>query len=218
VRISTSFSSDELLTICRVIPLLHKKHIGHPLVLRNSEGDALNFTITEAILATLASPPLFTPISISNEVTTSEYISGDLKLSNPTRTIISEAYEAFGEEHRVACILNIGSGQPGVLSIPDNSDLETWNHFLEKALKDGEQQSEAIEVQIGHLGLYHRFSVIRGLEWEKSGPHPDAGDIITHTAVYLGGVNVSRKMTTCVDLLRLRDGVAPLGQLSEYQT
>jgi hypothetical protein len=192
-------------------------HIGHPIILRNLEDDVLKFTIAEAIVASLANPPLFTPISISNEVTKSEYISGDLKLSNPTRTIVSEACEMFGEESRVACLMSIGSGDPGVLSVPDDSDLETWNQFLETSIKDSEQKAEEIECQIGHLGLYHRFSVIRGLEQDKDGSTLYAGDAMTHAMVYLAGVSVSCKVTTCADLLKLRDGVASLGQLSECQ-
>jgi hypothetical protein len=205
--------NERKLTNNSVIPILHNRHIGHARLLRNfdaGQGDELNFTIAEAILATLASPPLFTPVTISKF----EYISGDLKFSNPTLLIVSEAYEAFGEEVRVACLMNIGTGHPGFISPPTTSDSDSWNQFLDKALKDSEQKAEELDVQMGNLGLYHRFSVTRGLEREKRMNASTIGDAIEYTMVYLAGVAVSRKLEICVDSLKLRDGIASLGQLS----
>jgi hypothetical protein len=210
--------SEWQLTKDSVIPILHKRHIGHARILRNfdaSQDDSLNFTIAKAMLATLASPPLFTPAPILSGTSTFEYISGDLTLSNPTRLTISEAYEAFGGEQRVACLLSIGCGHPGVIVAPENSDLESWNQFVEKIVKDSEQRAEEIESQMGHLGLYHRFSVTRGLEMEKEIIAVQAEDIVTHATVYLTGVSVSRKVAMCVDSLIVRDGASSLEQLSE---
>jgi hypothetical protein len=199
-----------------VIPILHNRHIGHAKMLRNFDAgqeEELNFTVAEAMLATLASPPLFTPISISKF----EYINGDLKFSNPTLTIVSEAYDTFGEEARVACLMNIGIGRLGFISPPGNSDLGSWNQFLDKVVKDSEQKAEEIDSQIGSLGLYHRFSVTHGLEGETQTNTPTAGEAIEYTMVYLAGVSISRKLEICVDSLRLRDGITSLGQLSELK-
>jgi hypothetical protein len=198
------------------IPILHYRHIAHAHILRSFDvgREDLNFTVAQAMLATLASPPLFTPASISKV----EYISGDLKFSNPTLTIISEAYDIFGEEARAACVMNIGSGHAGFISPPNSSDLESWNQFLEKLVKDSEQKAEEIESQMGSLGLYHRFSVTRGLEDETQATTPTVGAAIEYTAMYLTGVAVSRKLEICVDSLRLRDGVASLAQLSKLKT
>jgi hypothetical protein len=177
----------------RIIPILHSRHIWHACMLRNfdaGQDDELNFTIAEAVLATLASPPLFIPASISKL----EYISGDLKLSNPTLTIVSEAYEAFGEQARVACLMSLGTGHPGFISPPSTSDLDSWNQFLDNVVKDSEQKAEEIESQLGNLGLYHRFSVTRGLEGERQTNASTIGDAIEYTVVYLNVVAVSRKL------------------------
>jgi len=186
-------------------------------MLRNfdvGQEEELNFTIAEAMLATLASPPLFTPASISKF----EYISGDLKFSNPTLKIVSEANDAFGEEAHVACLMNLGSGHPGFLSPPSNSDSDSWNQFLDKVVEDGEQKAAELDSQMGNLGLYHRFSVARGLEMATRINTPTVGGAIEYTAMYLAEVAVSRKMDICVTSLRLRDGVASLGQLSKLYT
>ena len=199
-----------------VIPILHNRHIGHARILRNFEAsqEGPNFTIAEAVLVTLSSPPLFTPASISKL----EYIGGDLRFSNPTLTIISEANETFGEESPVACLMNIGSGHSGFISPPDNSDLDSWNQFLDKVVKDSEQKGEELESLMGSLGLYHRFSVTRGLEGEKRTEGTTIGDFVEYTSVYIAGIAVSRKLGYCVDLLRRRDGIASLGKLSKWET
>ena len=204
-----------------VIPILNRRHIGHSRVLRSfdaSQDAILNLTITEAMLATLASPPLFTSVPILNGTSTFEYISGDLTLSNPTRLIISEAYQAFGGEQRVACLLSLGTGHPGIIMAPERPDVESWNQFLERTARDGEQTAEEIESQMAPLGLYHRFSVTRGLEIEKDVPEAQAGVSITHAMAYLVGVSVSRKVAMCVDSLKVRDGVASLEQLGGFRT
>jgi hypothetical protein len=200
-----------------LIPILHNRNIRNVCMLRNfdaSQEEDLNFTVADAMLATLTSPPLFSPASISAV----EYIGGDLKFSNPTLTIVSEAYKAFGEDACVACLMNLGCGHPGFLSPPSNSDLNSWKEFLDKVMKDSEQKAEEIESQMGNLGLYHRFSVSGGLEVERQPSTPTSRDALQYTIAYLAGVAVSRKLEICVESLRLRDGVASLGQLSQLKT
>jgi hypothetical protein len=212
--------TSRYLTNGSVTPILNKIHIGHTRILRNfdaSQDEALNFTIAEAMLATLASPPLFGPLSISKGISTFEYISGDLMLSNPTLMIVSEAYEAFGQEARVACLFNIGSGHSGFISSPDGSDLASWSQFLEKVVKDSEQKAEEFEAQMGNLGVYHRLSVTRGLEEQTAVKTTTAGDAIGHTVIYLDGAAVSRKLDLCAKLLTHRDGIVSLKQLSKFQ-
>jgi hypothetical protein len=182
------------------------------------QEEALNLTIADAMLATLASPSLFAPIPVSENGMTLNYISADLTISNPARQIISEAYGAFGEDRRVACLLSIGCGHPGVVSVPEDSNFANWNQLLEKLMKDSEQKAEEIESQIGHLGLYHRFSVTRGLEGENEMTISAVGDSIAHTMVYLSRVAVSRKLERCTESLVLRDGVTLLEQLSKLTT
>jgi hypothetical protein len=175
---------------------------------------ALNLTIFEALHATLATPPLFTSTTIFKDASTFEYIGADLTLSNPTREIIAETSGIFGGEARVACILGVGCGHPGIFKVPGESDLASWNLLLERLATNSEQQAQNIDGQMGHLGLYYRFCVSRGLENADVATMPDTGTLLTHTTVYLSNVAVSRKLTMCVDTVKLRDGVASLEQLS----
>ena len=172
-------------------------------------------TITEALLATLATPPLFDSVSIVKDASNYEYISGDLTLSNPTRKIIAQAQAAFGSEGFVACIVNIGCGHPGVISTPEDSNLTRWNQFLEKLTTDNEQAAQEIQAQMDHLGIFHRLSVTLGLERGPDNVMPGISDIVTHTEAYLADGSVAEKMEVCIDALKTRLGISSLEQLSE---
>ena len=198
----------------RVIPISYKQNVGSICTLRNYCVDyeqAVNLTITEALLATLSVPPYFASLSIIKDAVTFEYTSADWKFRNPTQEIITEAYAAFGADERVACLLSLGCGSPGILTAPKNPNSSEWNQFLERLVEDGEHKSQVLESQIGPSSLYHRFSVTSGLESSTAlGP----GDIVTHTIVYLANIAVSRRIGICVDNLRLRDGLSSLDRLS----
>jgi len=177
---------------------------------------ALNLTVAEALLTTLASPLFFTPASIYKDFATFEYTSGDLGINNPTRNILSEAHEAFGSDQRVACLLSLGCGHPGVISAPHGFDLDSWSTVLDRLVTSSEQKAQEIESQMGHLGIYYRYSVPRGFSESMSDIVTQPGDILAHTAVYLEDALVSPKLDMCVDVLKKREGGVSLGNLSEW--
>jgi hypothetical protein len=180
---------------------------------------APNTTVIEALMATLATPPLFSSTTILHDSDTLEYIGADMTLSNPTGEVISEAYATFTSDQPVACLLSLGCGRLGVVSTPLDSNLASWNRFLETLITDGDQKAQTIDSQMGHLRLYYRFSVAAGLGESGTAVSPGSGTIIAHAAAYLGDPSVSRKLDACIDSLKARDGIASLGQLSKpYST
>ncbi|KIM21473.1 hypothetical protein M408DRAFT_80521, partial [Serendipita vermifera MAFF 305830] len=202
-----------------VVPISYKHDAGSMCTLRNfqvRQEQTLNLTIREALLVTLAAPPLFTPIAISKDSVTFEYIGGDMTLSNPVQEIISEACSAFDMERRVACLVSLGCGHPGVISAPDNTNLEIWNRFLENLAAGNERTAQAIDRQMGHLGIYFRFCVATGLEKALQRSQPTTEEILAHTNTYLEDGAVSQKVDTCVDFLTVRGGLSSLEQLSEF--
>ncbi|KIM30740.1 hypothetical protein M408DRAFT_65913, partial [Serendipita vermifera MAFF 305830] len=202
-----------------VIPISYKHHAGSICILRNyslRKEKTLNLTIAEAMMATLATPPMFTSTQILKDAAIFDYISADWMLSNPIEEIIAEAHQAIGAEQRVACILSLGCGHPGVFAAPDDSSTSAWNEFLENLVTDSERKAEGIDSQMGHLGFYHRFSVMSGLKKPNTKRENRHGDIVTHTQAYLDSATVSRKMDSCIHSLRKRDGVSSLDQLSKF--
>jgi hypothetical protein len=174
-----------------------------------------NLTIAEAILATLATPPLFDSVSISKDAAKFEYIGADLVLSNPARQVIAEAHMTFGSAEQITCIVSVGCGHPGLLSTPQNLKILNWSQFLERLVTDAEREAQSLDSHMGHLGVYHRFCVDKGLEKTEDTTTSDPGNIITHTCAYLADISVSRQLDLCVDSLKLREGIVSLGQLSK---
>ena len=220
-KISTILSEIQALKQASVIPVSDKHHINSTSTLRDfdsRQGPAIDVTILDAMMITLASPPLFSPISISKDASTFQYVSGDLTNSNPTRAIIAEAYGAFGPEGHVACLLSIGCGHFGTSPVPDGSNLAIWNEFLAKLATDSENEAQRIGSQMANLRLYHRFSVNRGLDLSSISDKTDCENIITQTSVYLEDLALAERVDQCSELLKIRDGTASLEQLSDYHS
>ncbi|KIM24511.1 hypothetical protein M408DRAFT_52723, partial [Serendipita vermifera MAFF 305830] len=209
-------SSDRPVSCKVAIPISYKQHAGSICTLRNysvRKEKALNLTIAEALMATLATPPMFTPTQVLKDAATFEYMSADWTLSNPIEEIIAEAHETLGAEQRVACLLSLGCGHPGVFSAPIDSQIVAWNKFLENLVTGSEQKAKGIDSRMGHLGIYHRFSVSSGLERTSTTIPIQPGNTVTHTQVYLDDATVSRKIDACAESLRIRDGISSLEQL-----
>ena len=210
-RLLTLFSGS-------LVPISYKDHVGSTSTLRNfavRQAPPLNMTVYEGLLTTLATPPFFSPISIFKDSGTFTFVAGDLTLSNPIREIIAQACEAFGPEEHVACLLSIGCGHPGVFSVPEGSSLATRNNFFRKIVADSEKEAQNADRQMGHLGLYIRFSVNRGLDMSSSNPVLSPEEILAHTTSYLDDVSLSEEVDLCAELIKMRGGISSLEQLSE---
>jgi hypothetical protein len=206
-------------TIHRAVPISYRQHAGSTYTLRNfsvRQEQALNITIAKAILATLATPPLFSSTSIFKDEATFEYVGADLVLSNPIREIVSEAHACFGPDEHVACLLSIGCGHAGLLSVPDGSDMASWNNFFRKIVADSEKEAQNATRQMGHLGLYLRFSVNCGLDISPLNADVSPEEILADRSSYLSGISLSEKVDRCAELLKLRAGISSLEQLSKH--
>jgi len=176
----------------------------------------LNCTIVDALLTTLSTPPLFTPVSIFNDAVTTEYIGGDIKINNPIREIISEAHEYFGPETEVASLISIGCGHPGVTAVPNNNNMATWNTFLGRLIANGEREAQIAEAQMGHLDIYHRFSVETGLETSSALGMVTKERCIATTVLYMEDGLTAEKANRCAESIQEREGTATLEQLSGF--
>ncbi|KIM28913.1 hypothetical protein M408DRAFT_58937, partial [Serendipita vermifera MAFF 305830] len=86
--------------------------ITHPRAFRTypSRGLSLNPSIVNAICATIAVPSHFSPAKIGPENRQQTFVGGPRGANNPTRLLLNEASNIFGNDKRVAQIVSIGSG------------------------------------------------------------------------------------------------------------
>ena len=157
---------------------------------------------------------------------------------NPCHELVSEAYSLFGKYTHVSTILSLGSGRLGTLAAPLTGATNEWMDVLRntvKALaapltgakdewvdilrdmvKGCEQVAQEMETQVGHLGIYYRFSLEQGLQRIYGVNANDIGWLNTQVDSYLDDAEVSRKLDHCVESLRLRQGQVTLEQLSMW--
>jgi hypothetical protein len=170
-------------------------------------------TVVDAVLATCASQPAFAPVSFGARHKKQEYI-GDVGVNNPVRDVIAEAYMLFGGGSSVASILSVGCGHPGVISMSSNGDATALQAVLKDKILDCERRAQEVQEQIGHLGIYFRFSVEQGMQRSQPTSAHDLSWIATQTEVYLTGTGVSSMVEELLKSWDAGIGVITLDQLS----
>jgi hypothetical protein len=141
-------------------------------------------TVVEAVLATCAVPPRFSPVTTGSGYNMVEYIGPSFGGSNPVRDVITEAHSLFGGDSAVASLLSLGTGHPGVISFPSGGGGDL-NSVMLDMMNDCEQRAQEIERQIGRVGIYFRFSVKQGMQRDRLGPFAEPSEVIAQTKNYL---------------------------------
>ncbi|KIM28425.1 hypothetical protein M408DRAFT_141107 [Serendipita vermifera MAFF 305830] len=166
-------------------------------MLRNYEShhSSYNPTIIEAIRIAWATPGLFAPIRVGTQILQEDLVSAVDGFNNPTFQAVKEAYEIFGSDERMACLLSIGAGKPMVRSLSiDRQDL------LQRGLRDTEMTVEQMRRRYGSLQVYFRLSVDRDLEFDRPSFTVDKRTerIMSHTSTYLETHDAFSTMDHCV--------------------
>jgi hypothetical protein len=191
-------------------------NVGHTVHFRTypvRTGPSSIITVIDAVLATCASQPAFESVSFGAGHKKQEYI-GDIGVNNPVRDVIAEAQTLFGKDSSVASILSVGCGHPGVISMASNGDATALQAVLRDITLDCERQAQEAQEQIGHLGIYFRFSVEQGMQRSQPTSADDLSWIATQTEVYLAETGVSSKVEELLNSWDAGIGVITLDQLS----
>lgn len=203
---------------------MHAQNLGVSIHLRNHEILAsvmLDISIKDAIMATCASPSLFSAVRVQESSSNRDFISADGGLCNPTREIIKAASEVFGEDGSVTCVLSLGTGNQGVLvssgkldeigaSNGTNTSME-YQNMLRRIAEDCERVARELDDQMGDTDVYFRFSVDQGMQRSQiqrvrfSSDNDGAqSTVLVHTVAYLGQPGVGRDVDACVNALKFR--------------
>ncbi|KAH8824212.1 acyl transferase/acyl hydrolase/lysophospholipase [Flagelloscypha sp. PMI_526] len=171
---------------------------GHPYIFRNyrsRSNPSPDCTIWEASRATTAMPDFFRPIVIRDKNVSQTFVGGMVRWSNPTDVLTKEAARLFGNRH-VACIISIGSGHSGHISLA----VGITNMFIAIAL-DCEQRADELSYRFAHVPyVFMRFSVGQGLQNLK-GDLSNLDKVIAHTHSYLQGTCTSRDVDVLLNAL-----------------
>ncbi|KAH8824125.1 hypothetical protein DL96DRAFT_247864 [Flagelloscypha sp. PMI_526] len=186
---------------CKTFVCAASSHnIAHPRLFRtyrSRSNPSPDCTVCEAIRATTALPGLFNPIAIRDKHLSETFVGGELRWNNPTDELTKEAARVFEGRH-VACIVSIGSGHPGHLSLAEGlADL-----FPRIAL-DCERLSDDMERRFGNApNVFWRLSVEQGLQ-NLAADLSNLDALVSHTYSYLLDARTHRDIDALlVDLVR----------------
>ncbi|KIM20454.1 hypothetical protein M408DRAFT_307752 [Serendipita vermifera MAFF 305830] len=147
-----------------------------------------NPTIVDAICATMAVLPFFSPIHIGKAPTGRTFISGAMIMSNPTHGLLKEARHVFREDIHMFQILNIGSGLRGVHSLDGPESVLDVRRPPELENQDIARYIPA------QVDKYIRLDVNRGMERIGISQWNKLGAIHSHTDAYWDAPEVKIKV------------------------
>lgn len=145
-----------------------------------------------------------------------EFIGGSLKCNNPTRELLKEARTIYGNQKRVACLLNLGSGKPQTLAPKGKGPpSDEVLRLSEEIALHCESEAEQLIDQFAETGIYFRLSVDRGLETVGFHEWRGFGKVEAHTKTYLETGRTTRLMDLCLKNLSNRIDCVTIQQLSK---
>ena len=201
-----------------MIPITQVENASSTVMLRNYPSRAVfvDMSIAEAALTTCAMPSLLDQTELDYKGVIQKYVSGAAVLPNPVNEVIAAAHDAFGKETKIACLISIGAGRDGIVSVPTRPTGSDEAEFLRRVLLDGERIAQAYRSRMKNVRPYNRFSVEQGFQGDNTTTWSDGQIITTYTQNYLQDRTVNKSIERCVGLLRSRVGLATLEQLCKH--
>lgn len=218
--IQQKIAIERVLTIIRFCLVLSSVELRHKVCLRSynsPRGLPFHITLLDAMLATCASSPSFSPVGCTVGFEDHTYIGADLGANNPSGELISEAYAFYGSDSKVACLLNLGAGHPGTISMPSPHDKLRANSVHQEILTDSEIMAQDLQTRLKDVGIYFRLSVGQGMR--RNGQSQDIGWITAQSRNYLQSAEASKIITKIIQTLSDGNGWISLDKLStSYQS
>jgi hypothetical protein len=176
-------------------------------------GPPSDVTVVDAILATCATQGKFLPVTIGSGPTQQALMGGAMGAANPCHEVVREAIEKFKADTKIAVILSIGSGHPGLVSASSSTRYDEWLRVMKDMAANCEQASQEMRERMGEDGVYFRFSVEQGLQ-EYHGVHVDQVTwVFAQTVAYLDDRETSRLLDQCVSGICKRQGLLALEEV-----
>ncbi|KAG6876215.1 hypothetical protein C0992_000471 [Termitomyces sp. T32_za158] len=207
---SAGFPQDVLMKedhpLCRSFVVALPSANMTPQIFRTYEVSAnqgYDCTVIQAARATTATPDVFKPVSISSIAVSEFFVGASLRYSNPTNLALEEAEITLGLSQPVACLVNIGAGNPGHISWKLNNVVGSQLvKLLHQIATDCEDLAEYIaKSYLQTPGLFYRLSVNQGLQKMAVDDWNKQGEIQTHTLAYLKEAKTTDQLNILADTL-----------------
>jgi hypothetical protein len=192
--------------------------VTQPKIFRtySHRGSSLNPTLVEALCATIAGPPFFTPMKIGPRGREQTFVGGPLGANNPTRELLREAGAIYGNNRRVAQIISLGAGISGAVSIQSVASADVASHLLKSLATDCEIVASELSARLFAVDAYVRLDVDCGGVNAAMDDWSGVGAMEARTDAYVEGNIVAHMLDESLRYLQARVGTATLGQISAY--
>lgn len=176
-------------------------------------GPPLDVSVVDAILATCSTQGKFLPVTIGSGPTRQEVMGAALGAGNPCHEVVQETVDRFKSDRRIAVILSLGSGHPGLVSASSSSGGDEWLQIMRSMITNCEKTAQEMREKMGEDGAYFRFNVEQGLQ-NHHGADTDYGSWVNgQTDAYLDDPETSRLLDQCVDGIFQRQGLLALEEV-----
>ncbi|KAH8817588.1 ankyrin repeat-containing domain protein [Flagelloscypha sp. PMI_526] len=174
---------------------------------RSRTGQGPWCTIEQVLRVTLSNNVQFPSVRIGEE----RFLSGLHGYANPTHVLVKELCNAFVKGTQVACLANVGTGDPSVQHLKKQRDLEE----LSGLLRFCQVVADDVAAQCYSLGsFFFRFSVPLRLEQEFCSPEDAISQVIGLTMSYISSNEISKKLDDWEEKLRDHLGVVSIERLN----
>lgn len=177
-------------------------------------GSRVDYTLAEAVCASMALSPWFSPISIGNRLTRRTFAGVGNGFHNPTQELLKEAETIFGSEARVSCLINLGSGS---LNEASGQQEDESSKITRVIAQECEMMANQLLFQHSASRFYYRLSAncIPDVSKMMSFDDDIQERVVVQTIEYLELDNTSNIVNVIVEALKERQGRATLSQISE---
>ena len=164
------------------------------------------YTIVEAVRATMATPGLFKIASILEQGITGRYAGGGLGCNNPTAHMLDEVERLFPGS-LLATVLSVGSGQLHSASIPNQSKILQFLPLqLVKTLgsitTDCKKTNQELTRRFSQTpNVYFRFNAEQGMQDIDQSDLAQLPEVRAHTLNYLKDAAVNGNVDNAVKLI-----------------
>ncbi len=177
----------------------------------------MDYTLIEAVLATMAIPQVFESVLIGPNGRKQKFMSASFGSNNPIWEILNEAEKAFPNRPPVSTILSLGSGRPALLpwdaSLTNSANLDD---LMTRLVLDCEKVAREISAQLPDEAVYVRLNVDRGMESVQFFDWQDPGRIASLTDIYLDDDVVGGDIERALLSMQERKGSVTLAKLSTF--
>ena len=152
--------------------------VVHPIRSYRTRGAlSPSCTVLQAACACVASPDTFHPVTIGVGHRRAVLINAMVACANPTKELLGEAQDVFGEDAEVASIVSIGAGKRIIRVVFEDGGEMGIGEGLRR-IATCEQVHDDLQGRLEETNIYYRFNV----EQELS---VDPGVVLAHVSAYL---------------------------------